>query len=69
MENDAGEFVDLYCPRKWYVLFHVFKLSFFMENKSFLVSSSTIQFFFKKALNFQINFHLFFHLVINRKKT
>lgn len=19
MENDAGEFVDLYCPRKWYV--------------------------------------------------
>lgn len=20
MENDAGEFVDLYCPRKWYVI-------------------------------------------------
>lgn len=20
MENDAGEFVDLYCPRKWYIL-------------------------------------------------
>jgi len=19
MENDAGEFVDLYCPRKWWV--------------------------------------------------
>jgi len=43
MENDAGEFVDLYCPRKWWVK-HVYKLM--------AVRYNLLWFLYKICINF-----------------
>lgn len=68
MENDAGEFVDLYCPRKWYVLFHVFKLSFLMEKKVFKFLVLVFSFFFKSGFEFSNEFSSFLPFSYKQEK-
>lgn len=68
MENDTGDFVDLYCPRKWWVTIrnfnNIFEVRFTLHslNSHFNLPKQKPWQIFIKSVNFNQNSNLFWNL-------